>query len=97
MQTTVNNSSVDNSSSTETTIPGSTESLEKKTPLKFYIENIIPENIRTLISEQIEKDFKNSEQVNSKSDADIIFDIRLTEYLNNSNNNSSNSNSRLYF
>jgi poly-gamma-glutamate synthesis protein (capsule biosynthesis protein) len=93
MQTTVNNSSVDNSSSAETTIPSSTESLEKKTPLKFYIENIIPENIRTLISEQIGKDFENSEQVNSESDADIIFHIRLAEYLNNSNNNSSNSNS----
>jgi poly-gamma-glutamate synthesis protein (capsule biosynthesis protein) len=93
MQTTINNSNVDNSSSAETTIPSSTESLEKKTPLKFYIENIIPENIRTLISEQIGKDFENSEQVNSESDADIIFHIRLAEYLNNSNNNSSNSNS----
>jgi poly-gamma-glutamate synthesis protein (capsule biosynthesis protein) len=93
MQTTINNSSVDNSSSAETTIPSSTESLEKKTPLKFYIENIILENIRTLISEQIGKDFENTEQVNSESDADIIFHIRLAEYLNNSNNNSSNSNS----
>ena len=94
---TVNSSSADNSSSAETAISSSADSLEKKTPLKFYIENIIPENIKTLISEQIGKDFENSEQVNSESDADIIFDIRLAEYSNNSNNNSSNNDPNYIF
>jgi poly-gamma-glutamate capsule biosynthesis protein CapA/YwtB (metallophosphatase superfamily) len=97
IQSAVNNSSVDNSSSAETTIPSSTESLEKKTSLKFYIENIIPQNIRTLISEQIGKDFENTERVNSKSDAGITFNIRLAEYLNNSNNNSANNNFNYIF
>ena len=92
-KTTFNSSNINNSISKETVIPSSSESLEKKTPLKFYIENIIPENVGTLISEQIGKDFGNTKQVNSKSDADIIFDIRLAEYQNNSNNNSSNKNS----
>jgi len=59
----------------ESTITETTEPL----PVNFYLDEIIPENIKDSISVELKKDFKNFHRAATRRTADILIEILLAE------------------